>query len=285
MRKIYTLLLIIFPIISYAQFGNFKKQEELEKFKDTKLIVVFTADSAYNASLQAAMDKYWSFTGFEYDYDTAMKKYNKGNFSFLVFSKSKMSKKLKLKACSSEEDMNGLVIIKKYKRKILPDDVYAYAYCSNQIDTPDWQAELIRGVQLLNNYLNIAIQAKSSSEISPGHMMSNYPSDKGLLFDKTLYVEDKSLNITGKKDKADVLDGEIEEVDMEQIRKITINQENQLYYLAVMDEKYCSKMVLQGSNSELLYFDSTKAGDCRLTTRDLKNIKDLKSDYAKSMKK
>lgn len=271
-------------MISFAQFGNFRKKEELEKFKDTKLIVVLTQDSAYNSSLQAAMDKYWSFTGFDYDYDTAMKKYNKGNFGFLVFSRSRVSKKIKMKACNSEEDFNGLVITKKYKRKIVQEDVLAYAYCSNTIDTADWQTELIRGVQMLNNYFNYAIQAKSDGDLSPSRMMSNYPSDKSLLFDKTLYVEDKQLFMTGKQDKNTLFDGEVEEVDIDQIRPLILNQDNQLYYLAVQDEKYCNKMIIHAGNSELMYFESMKAGDCRLNAKDLKNLKDIKSDYTKSQR-
>src|SRR5437773_1090377 len=99
-----TLFLAASSVVSFAQFG-FVKKAELEKLKDTRTVVVLSNDSAYNASIRDAVEKYWNFTGFIFAYDTAMKPYNKPEFSFLVFSKSKFSK-IKAKVCSSEEDFN-----------------------------------------------------------------------------------------------------------------------------------------------------------------------------------
>src|SRR5205085_1919304 len=109
-------------------------------------VVVLNADSSYNASLQAAVERLWNFTGFEFAYDTGLKKFSKGDYTFLLFSKSKGSKVKCKFVGSSEEDLNGLVISRKSRRRIMKDDVLAYAFCSNFIDTNDWEAEMIRGV-------------------------------------------------------------------------------------------------------------------------------------------
>ncbi len=278
------IILFVVPFGLFAQFGKFKKKAEVETFKDTRLVVVLMQDSAYNASIIAAMDKYWSYTGFEYSYDTAMQKYKKGDFAFLLFSKSKGSK-IKAKVCSSEEDFNGLVITKKYKRRIVPEDVLALAYCRNHIDTLDWETEMIRGVQLLNNFFNYAIQAKNDGDISDNRMMSKYPTDKGLLLDKTLFVEDKQIEMKGKEDKSILFDAEVEETENENIQKLIKNQDNaSLYYYYSKDEKYCNKLVVSTANSELMYFNSTSAEKCKLVSSDLKQMKSLKEAYQKSNK-
>ncbi|MCX6187309.1 MAG: hypothetical protein NTU43_10005 [Bacteroidetes bacterium] len=277
------IILFVVPFGLFAQFGKFKKKAEVETFKDTRLVVVLMQDSAYNASIIAAMDKYWSYTGFEYSYDTAMQKYKKG-VAFLLFSKSKGSK-IKAKVCSSEEDFNGLVITKKYKRRIVPEDVLALAYCRNHIDTLDWETEMIRGVQLLNNFFNYAIQAKNDGDISDNRMMSKYPTDKGLLLDKTLFVEDKQIEMKGKEDKSILFDAEVEETENENIQKLIKNQDNaSLYYYYSKDEKYCNKLVVSTANSELMYFNSTSAEKCKLVSSDLKQMKSLKEAYQKSNK-
>ncbi len=284
MRKNALLWLLILPFSLSAQFGKFKKKEDVEKFKDTRLIVVLMQDSAYNISIINAMDKYWNFTGFEYAYDTAMQKYKKGNFAFLLFSKSKGSK-IKAKVCTSEEDFNGLVITKKFKKRIIPEDILAQAFCRNFIDTSDWQTEMIRGIQLLNNYFNYAVEAKNDGDISENRMMNKYPSDKSLLIDKTLFVEDKQIEMKGKEDKSILFDAEVEEVEIEAIQKLIKEQDNtSLYYFYSKDEKFCNKIVISTANSELMYFNSTSAEKCKLNASDLKEMKKIKLDFTKKSK-
>jgi hypothetical protein len=281
MNKNLLLLALLLPLGLFAQFGKIKKKEDVEKFKDTRLVVVLMQDSAYNVSIISAMEKYWNFTGFEFAFDTAMQKFKKGDFAFLLFSKSKGSK-IRTKVCSSEEDFNGMVITKKFKRRIVPEDIIAQAFCRNFIDTPDWETEMIRGVQMLNNYFNYAIEAKSDADLSENKMMNNYPSDKGLLIDKTLFVEDKQIEMKGKEDKNVLIDGEIEETEIENIQKMIRAQDNMsLHYFYSKDEKFCNKLIISTANSELMYFNSTSSDKCKLLSSDLKQVKNIKTDYIK----
>jgi hypothetical protein len=138
MKKfIFLTAFLLTGLFSFAQFGNFKKRADLEKFKDTRLVIVLLPDSAYSASIIAAVERYWTFTGYEFAEDTALYRYKKGDYAFLYFSKSKGSK-IKAKVASSEEDMNAFVVTKKYSKRIVPDNLLLYGFCSNRIDTADW---------------------------------------------------------------------------------------------------------------------------------------------------
>jgi hypothetical protein len=236
---------------------------------------VLSTDSAYNASIKSAMEKYWSFTGTVFAYDTGLKQFNKGDFTYLVFSKGKGSK-IKAKVCSSEEDFNGLQLLKKFKRRATKEDIIARAFCSNKIDTADWQSEMIRGVQMLNNYFNYA--AENDKELTP----SNYPTDKGQMTNKKLLVPDKFLDVKGKIDAPTLLDGEVEEVDRDEISKVIVNQDQAtMYYFFSFDEKHCNKLVVTSEKSELMYFDTTSPDKCSCTVNDLKALKASKTKAAK----
>jgi hypothetical protein len=271
MKKIIVFLIPFLACsVSYAQFG-YKKKEELDKIKDTRTVVVLNNDSAYNASIKAAVEKYWGFTGTIFAYDTALKPYNKPDFTFLVFSKSKGSK-IKPKVCSSEEDFNGLQLVTKFKRKALPEEIIAQAYCSNKIDTPQWQPEMVRAVQMLNNYFNYAMEA--NGELTP----SNYPTDKSQMMNKKLLVPDKLLQMKGKEDANTLLDGEVEEVDREDIDKAIVSQDPAtMYFFFSFDEKHCNKLVLSSERSELMYFGTDSPEKCSCTAKELKVLKSAKT--------
>lgn len=275
MKKFALVVIAIFIYsLSNAQFG-YAKKEELDKVKDTRTVVVLSTDSAYNASIKAAMDRYWSFTGTIFAYDTALRAYNKPEFSFLVFSKSKNSK-IKAKVCSSEEDFNGLQLLNKFKRRALPEEVIARAYCSNRIDTADWEAEMIRGVQMLNNYFNYALEAKG--DLTP----SNYPTDKSQMLNKKLLIPDKVLELKGKEDGPVLLDGELEEVDWEDIQKAIVKQDPAtMYYYYSFDENHCNKLVVTAERSELMYFSEESREKCTCTAKDLKALKTAKDKASK----
>jgi hypothetical protein len=287
MKKLQFFLIACFctGLYSHAQFGNFRKKEDLEQFKDKKMIVVLFPDSSFSESIRAVVEQYWNFTAFEFVPDTAIKKYTKGDeYVFLLFSKS-MGSKNKAKLCNSEEDFNGLVISKKYRKHILKEDVLATAFCDNTIDTFAWYPQMLRGVQLLNNYCNYAIEAKSSGDLSIGRMMSNYFSDKSMLADKKLLIENKQLELQGKEDASTLYDGEVEEVDREAIEKAIMDQDNSVaYYYYSKDQKYCNKLVLSAANSELMYFAEASPDKCKCTAKDLKELKDIKARAAKNQK-
>ncbi len=269
-------LLLIVGFTSFAQFGTFKKLEDIERFKDTRLVVVLFPDSAYTSSVIAAVERYWTFTGFEFAEDTALYRYKKGDYAFLYFSKSKGSK-IKAKVASSEEDMNAMVITRKFSRRVTPENLLVYGFCSNRIDTTDWEAETTRAIQLMNNYLNTAVQAKSNSDVSPSAMMSNYPSDKTQLVDKKLLIEDKQLELKGKEDGPTLFDGDVEEVDVEEIQKAIKWQDNSyVYFYYSKDEKYCNKLVVSAANSELMYFSTDSPDKCKCNAKDLKALKEIK---------
>lgn len=269
-------LLLIAGFTSFAQFGTFKKLEDIERFKDTRLVVVLFPDSAYTSSVIAAVERYWTFTGFEFAEDTALYRYKKGDYAFLYFSKSKGSK-IKAKVASSEEDMNAMVITRKFSRRVTPENLLVYGFCSNRIDTTDWEAETTRAIQLMNNYLNAAVQAKSNSDMSPSSMMSDYPSDKTQLVDKKLLIEDKQLELKGKEDGPTLFDGDVEEVDVEEIQKAIKWQDNSyVYFYYSKDEKYCNKLVVSAANSELMYFVTDSPDKCKCNAKDLKALKEIK---------
>jgi len=272
MKNVPALIISLFiSISSFGQFG-FVKKTELETFKDTRTVVMLTTDSAYNASIKAAVDKYWNFTGTVYAYDTSnLKQYKKPEFTFLVFSKSKHSK-IKVKVCSSEEDFNGLQLLKRFNRRALHEDIIARAYCSNKIDTSDWESEMIRGVQLMTNYFNYAMEARG--ELTP----SNYPSDKSLMANKKLLVPLKFLEVKGKVDAPALLDGEVEEVDRDEIEKAIVSQDpSTMYYFFTVDDKNCNKIVVTSEKSELMYFTTASPEKCNCNSDDLKAMKNAKA--------
>lgn len=287
MKKIYaSLLFTLFFLNSYAQFGTFKKKEDLEKFKDSKLIVVMFNDSAYNASVAAAMEKYWSFTAFDFAADDEMAKYRKGNYTFLIFSKAKGSKN-KSKLGSSEDDLNGLAIINKFSKRATKENLLAYAFCNNKIDTQDWETEMIRGVQLLNNYFNYAVQVEKDRDLSESSMMANYPSDKSNLFDKKLLIENKQIQLKGKEEPMDVYGGEVEaEVEDVEIQTAIKNQDNSImYFYYAKDEKSCNKLFVSAANSELMYFVTSAPDKCKCELKDLKALKDMRENLSKKNSK
>jgi len=279
MRKMiaFTALCLMITAGAKAQFsGPNVKKADIEKFKDSRLIVVMFNDSTYNASIRRAVEKYWTFNaGFEFVHDTLMKAYSKPEYSFLIFARSKKSNKIKIKLCSSEDDFNGLMVTSKYRKRAKLDEITAQAFCSNVIDTTDWYPEMVRGVQILNNYFNYAIQAESDKEISPSYMMNNYhAADYGILNGKKLVVEVGMLQMKGKEDASALYGNEVEEVDRDEINKAILNQDPDLVYMYhSFDEKFCSKIFVSANNSEVMYFTSGGVEDCKCVAKDLKGFK------------
>jgi hypothetical protein len=260
---------------TFAQFGQAKKSD-IEKFKDSKLIVVLFADSAYNASIEAAVKRFWNFHGsFEFVPDSATKNYSKGDYFFLTFSRSKKSTKLKAKLGASEDDFNGLMVTKKFKKRSRLDEIVAQAFCSNQIDTGDWYPELIRAVQILNNYFNYAIQANSDKEISANYMISNFPADLSILNGKRLLIETGNLSLKGKEDASQLLGMDVEEVDQDELYKAILTQDPDVVYMyPVVNEKYCDKIFVSAAGSEVMYYTTGSNSDpCKCTAKDLKGFK------------
>lgn len=277
MKIILTVAFLLLHICSsFAQFGD-KKKEDIDKLKDSRLVVVLFADSAYNASVKFAVERYWSFNGgFLFVHDSAMKAYAKGEYSYLIFSKSKGTK-IKAKLCASDPDFNGLLILNKYKKKATELEIIARAYCSNTIDTSDWKAEMIRGVQLLNNYLNIAVEAASDKEMSESYLMSRYPTDKSMMSGRKLLIEGRLLDITGKVDAPTLLDGDIEELaDNDDINKSIVSQDAAtMHYFFSNDENNCNKLVVT-SDGQLMYFKQESRDKCKCESSDLKSMKSMK---------
>jgi len=286
MKKLFVVsLLVVLNYAASAQFGFFKKKSEIEKFKETKVVVVLFYDSAYNASIETAMLRYWKFNNFEVAFDNELMQYKKKDVTYLMFSKSKGSKnKAKLGSC--EEDFNGLVLTNKFKRKAMPEDILAQAFCSNNIDTADWNFEMQRAVQMLNNYFEYAMNATRDGDITAAKMMSDYPSDKNLLLDKKLLIEDKTLALKGKKNAPDIFDAEVEEVDRDVIYRAILDQDNAtVYSLLVKDEKFCTKLILTSQNSEVMYYETSNPETCKLNNKDLEALAAIKKEAMKKNSK
>lgn len=267
--------------LSIAQFGTFKKKDEIDAFKETTLVVVWMQDSSFNESLYNAVERYWTFGPKEYAEENELKKYNKKDVAFLLFSKS-VGSKIKAKLCTSEEDINGLVVARKFKKRIMKEDMVAYSFCSNKMDTADWDGEMTRAVQMLNNYFNYASQAVT---LNSSRMMKDYPSDRNLLLDRKLLVEDKMLDIKGKVDAVNLFDAEVVEVGREEIyRAVKSQEDNLLYYVFSKGGKHCNKMVVNAKNSELMWFYSDSPDKCKLSEKDLKALKKMKVDLLKKNK-
>lgn len=285
MKKLSTLILVLFALSHFAakaQFGYIKK-EEIDKIKDSRLVVILFNDSAYNASVLKAVERYWKFTGsylVAYDTSVILKEYNKKNdYTYLVFSKGKASTKIKIRACLSEDDVNGLVLIRKFKKKILPDNALAYSFCSNRVDTNDWYPEIVRALQLMNNYLDITTMASDDKAISIGTLASNYPTNKSLMNGKTLYVLKEQVGLKGKEDGAQIWGDSYEEIDeLEDLYKLILNQsDDAIYFFSSKDDKFCNKLFIVANGNELMYFTSTSSTDeCKCTSKDIKNLRTLR---------
>ncbi|MES2780206.1 MAG: hypothetical protein V4651_09955 [Bacteroidota bacterium] len=276
MKKIIALFLIAFVCITgvKAQFG-FVKKDVIEKFKDSRLIVILFNDSTYNASIKEAVSRFWTFNGgFEFVHDSMTKKYTKGDFSFLSFARGKKSNKIKAKLCSSEDDCNGLVISTKYRKRAKMDEIIAEGYCSNAIDTTDWYPELVRAVQMLNNYFNYAVQAENEKDIDYSQMINNYPGDLTTLSNKKLLVELGTLQMKGKEDASAIYGNEVEEVDRDEINKAILTQDpDVMYVFNVYDEKNCYKFFVSAANSDVMHVEVAKFDQVKCTAKDLKAIK------------
>lgn len=257
-----------------AQFG-FVKKEDIEKFKDTRLVVVLFNDSTYNASIRSAVEKYWTFNGgFEFVHDSMMKAYNKGNYSYLSFARGKKSNKIKAKLCTSEDDCNGLVVTSKYRKRAKLTEIIAEGYCSNVIDTTDWYPEMVRAVQMLNNFFNYAVQAESDKDISTLQMERNYPADLTILSNKKLLVELGTLQMKGKEDASVLYGNEVEEVDRDEINKAILSQNPDVVYVFyVYNEKECYKLFVSAANSDVMHMAVSGADEVKCTGRDLKILK------------
>lgn len=273
MKKTTLLLFTLFSITSaFAQVGFKKKKADIEKFKDTRLVIVLAQDSAYNASIKEAVEKYWTFnSGFIFDYDTAMKQYNKPEFSYLYFSKSKGTK-IKAKLGTSEIDFNGLVVTTgtKFKKKAAEDELVAGAHCGNLIDTLDWRPELTLAVQMLNNYFNTAIMAENDKGITTKYIAENAPSDKGLL-DQVLMFPLRSLDLKGKEDAAELWGGDVEDVQMTEAYKAIMKRADKLLFFYSKAEKTCSK-IITSTTGELVFYKEDSADKCKLDAKDLKEL-------------
>lgn len=273
MNKLSVILLSLFATSTcFAQVGFKKKKEDIEKFKDTRLVVVLMSDSSYNASLIHAVEKYWTFnSGFVFVPDTAIKEYNKPEFSYLFFSKGKGAK-IKAKVGSSEVDFNGLIVTGggKFKKRALAPELIAGGYCSSVIDTSDWYPEMTRAVQMLNNYFNAAIEAGDDKAMTG--IVNNAPNDISLL-DQTLLVPLKTLDLKGKEDATALSGGtEIEEMEVDEIYKAIISRASNLVFFYSKAEKGCNK-IITSTSGELVYYTEDGIENCGLNAKDFKALK------------
>lgn len=272
-KALFILFCSLITSVSFGQIGFKRKKEDIEKFKDTRLVVVLMADSAYNASIIEAVEKYWTFNaGYLFVQDTAIKPYNKPEYSYLHFSKGKGAK-IKAKLGSCESDINALLVTGggKFKKKALLPDLVAAAYCSSSIDTTDWRAELTRAVQMLNNYFNTAIESEGDKGMSNNSIAQQAPIDASLL-DLPLYVPLRGMDLKGKEDAAALWGGEVEEMDVDEINKAIMQQQNVLVFFYSKDEKYCTKVVTS-TTGQLVYLQTSGVEKCRLDAKDLKALK------------
>lgn len=284
MKKLLTLFAAIsISTIAFAQFGTIKKKWEIDSLKANKIIVVLFPDSAYSESLMQAMEDYWNFSPFEFAEDTSLYQYKKKKVYYLLFSKSKGSKN-RAKLCSSEEDFNGFVITNKYSKKIMKENVVAYAHVKNTIDTGDWKTVAIIGVQLLKNYLMICDKANNENEFANvNRLMSNYPTEKNLLLDKTLLVQIGTMKLEGKEDASALFGGEVELLSDDEINaKLAVQDFNSLYFYTSKDERYIHKLLITTAGSELLYYASGPADKPYITAKDLREIKAMKDKLIKT---
>lgn len=271
---------VLYAALSFAQVGFKKKKEDIEKFKDTRLVVVLAADSSYSAAVTLAVEKYWTFnSGFLFVPDSMIKEYNKPEFSYMFFSKSK-STRIKAKLGSSEIDFNGLVVTTggKFKKRALAADLVAGGYCSNDIDTSDWYPEMVRAVQMLNNYFIAAIESEDAKAMAG--ITENAPADIGLL-DQTILVPLKALDLKGKEDAATLSGGtEIEEVEVDEAYKAILNRTANLVYFYSKAEKVCSK-IITSTTGELVYYAEDAIDKCGINAKDFKALKAKRERAAK----
>ncbi len=284
MKKLLTLFAAIsISTLAFAQFGTIKKKWEIDSLKSNKIVVVLFPDSAYSESIMQAMEDYWNFSPFEFAEDTSLYQYRKKKVYYLLFSKSKGSKN-RAKLCSSEEDFNGFVISNKYSKKIMKENVVAYAHVKNTIDTSDWKTVAMIGVQLLKNYLMICDKANNENEFANvNRLMSNYPTEKNLLLDKTLLVQTGTIKLEGKEDAPTLFGGDVEVLSDDEINaKLAAQDFNSLYFYTSKDERYIHKLLITAAGSELLYYASGPADKPHINAKDLRDVKAMKDKLIKT---
>lgn len=284
MKKLLTLFAAIsLSTLAFAQFGTIKKKWEIDSLKANKIVVVLFPDSAYSESVMQAMEDYWNFSPFEFAEDTSLYQYKKKKVYYLLFSKSKGSKN-KAKLCSSEEDFNGFVLTNKYSKKIMKENVVAYAHVKNTIDTGDWKTVAMIGVQLLKNYVMICDKANNENEFANvNRLMSNYPTEKNLLLDKTMLVQTGTMKLEGKEDAPTLFGGDVEVLSDDEINaKLAAQDFNSLYFYTSKDERFIHKLLITAAGSELLYYTSGAADKPHINAKDLREIKAMKDKLIKT---
>jgi hypothetical protein len=166
----------------------------------------------------------------------------------------------------------------------MKENVVAYAHVKNTIDTGDWKTVAIIGVQLLKNYLMICDKANNENEFANvNRLMSNYPTEKNLLLDKTLLVQIGTMKLEGKEDASALFGGEVELLSDDEINaKLAVQDFNSLYFYTSKDERYIHKLLITTAGSELLYYASGPADKPYITAKDLREIKAMKDKLIKT---
>jgi hypothetical protein len=152
-RLFFFFLLCAMPYTSRAQFGAGSKVTR--PIKNTELLVVLAPEygDAYNDALQAAVNKYWTYTKFKYISGPQYKQYCKDKTkSFLVMFEVDESS-------LTEEKFTNLGIIQGGTCKKAVEDFAAYANLFTWSEKA-YPVECIRAVQIIQNYLKMADESE-----------------------------------------------------------------------------------------------------------------------------
>lgn len=266
-------------LMASAQFG-YQSKKDLEKIKQTELIVVLTDDTAdmFNKCIQKVMPAHWKLTSVKYMNAQAAAEYAKkgDGFTFMVLVKC-AGARLKSKAMTSELETTGLLLTNTFKKGKIP---FTHALASALFDskfgpTPaEYEAQCLRAVQLLTNYLNIVEAAAGDKDIYYETMQRKYPGDKSLLEGKKLLV-DKKLVLDEKQQMLIEKNypGEVVFTDAATIAKAILNQEeNAIYFAAPAFELDTHLMFITAKGSHILWYELTRGGTGYISGREVQRL-------------
>ncbi len=300
-----TALCLIFPSISFAQYGV-GSSNEVKELKNTEtLFALVEGHTAFNDALKDAVEKYWTFTPYRFTNQKELQSLpadpglsyvelyhitvDRGPNTIATYEHFNlglfMSHKKKLKRKTNDMSrLNSIAAV-----NLMPKKYWEYLEQRTEADeakekqkwisikfstekTIDWRyarffeamdrngatkAELIKAVQLLNNYCHTAVKMDFADN-NPRPMIKRFNKNKGQIKKKTLLIAKEDVS-DRKKNSEEALRGvyqyEMKIVDQAEIWKAIEEQKEDVCYAVIYYEERNMKLkaIIQAKDSKVLY--------------------------------
>jgi hypothetical protein len=256
-----------------AQWGDVSKKE-LDKLKNSTMLVVLKGEESFISSLKKAIEDNWTFTKFEFVTESEVQKkfVNKEEvFLFGYFTGDFSSYKYTLK------EMPVIGIAERYltkgKYKIQGDIKICYPYPFEGIESQYLDAYLKVYVQLLNNYLEL-LNAPDSKVKSMYAYYIQVKTRNKLCRDKKLLICEEDNYLTDDVIKS-IYKGDYEIVKRERINKAILNREDVLIYYLIPSVYYSYYTIFSASDVSVYFNNFGITGEREYKVAQKRFLKEL----------